>query len=156
MEFIESYKHLEKICGEILNDERKISAYIDEVINTPNGSHLVNGWDKDLQKLKHYRWIRNQIAHESGCSEKNMCKYEDVLWLDQFYERIMNQKDPLALYHQTLVSHQNQLRKSKVTDFSYKEWVKRKHESGNHKKLIGYLLCVLAICFVIIAVLLKI
>ena len=64
----------------------------------------VNGWDKDLQKLKHYRWIRNQIAHESGCSEKNMCKYEDVLWLDQFYERIMNQKDPLALYHQTLVS----------------------------------------------------
>ncbi len=35
MGFIESYKHLEKICGEVLNDDRRISAYIDEMLNTP-------------------------------------------------------------------------------------------------------------------------
>ena len=92
------------------------------MINTPNGSHLVNGWDKDLQKLKHYRWIRNQIAHESGCSEKNMCKYEDVLWLDQFYERIMNQKDPLGY----IIRHWSPIRinseNQKLQIFLYKEW----------------------------------
>ena len=33
MGFIESYKHLEKLCGEVLNDDRRISAYIDEMIN---------------------------------------------------------------------------------------------------------------------------
>ena len=38
MGFIESYKHLEKLCGEVLNDDRRISAYIDEMINTPRGS----------------------------------------------------------------------------------------------------------------------
>lgn len=32
MGFIESYKHLEKLCGEVLNDDRRISAYIDEMI----------------------------------------------------------------------------------------------------------------------------
>lgn len=37
MGFIESYKHLEKICGEVLNDDRCISAYIDEMLNTPVG-----------------------------------------------------------------------------------------------------------------------
>ena len=64
MGFIESYKHLEKLCGEVLNDDRRISAYIDEMINTPRGSYLVKGWDDDLKQLKHYRWVRNQIAHE--------------------------------------------------------------------------------------------
>ena len=64
MGFIDSYKHLEKLCGEILNDERKVSAYIDEMINTPRGVCLVRGWNEDLKKLKHYRWVRNQIVHE--------------------------------------------------------------------------------------------
>ena len=31
MEFMNAYKHLEKLCGDILNDERRISAYIDEM-----------------------------------------------------------------------------------------------------------------------------
>lgn len=98
MGFIESYKHLEKLCGEVLNDDRRISAYIYEMINTPRGSYLVRGWDDDLKQLKHYRWVRNQIAHESDCTEQNMCELSDTVWLDAFYSRIMNQTDPLALY----------------------------------------------------------
>ena len=98
MGFIESYKHLEKLCGEVLNDDRRISAYIDEMINTPRGSNLVRGWDDDLKQLKHYRWVRNQIAHEPDCTEQNMCEPSDTVWLDTFYSRIMNQTDPLTLY----------------------------------------------------------
>lgn len=99
MGFIDSYKHLEKLCGEILNDDRRISAYIDEMLNTPSGGFYVGTWEDDLKKLKHYRWVRNQISHEPGCSESNMCSLEDTIWLDQFYARIMNRTDPLALYH---------------------------------------------------------
>lgn len=98
MGFIDSYKHLEKLCGEILNDDRRVSAYIDEMLNTPRGSFYVRTWDDDLKKLKHYRWVRNQISHEPGCSESNMCKPEDELWLNNFYYRILNQTDPLSLY----------------------------------------------------------
>ena len=29
MGFIESYKRLEKLCGDLLNDDRRVSAYID-------------------------------------------------------------------------------------------------------------------------------
>ena len=35
-----------------------------------------------------------------GCTEQNMCSPEDVLWLNTFYYRIMNQTDPLSLYYQ--------------------------------------------------------
>lgn len=99
LSFIESYKYLEKICGEIFNDDRRLSAYIDEMLKTPNGAFHVRGWNDDLKQLKHYRWIRNQIAHEPSCSEQNMCEPKDALWLDDFYLRIMNQTDPLALYY---------------------------------------------------------
>ena len=98
MGVIDSYKHLEKLCGEILNDDRRVSAYIDEMLNTPNGSYYVRTWESDLKNLKHYRWVRNQISHEPGCTEQNMCEPEDAVWLEEFYSRIMNGTDPLTLY----------------------------------------------------------
>lgn len=98
MGFIESYKHLEKICGEILGDNRGVSAYIDEMLKTPFASYFVRGWDEDLKQLKHYRWVRNRIAHDLNCTEENMCGSNDAEWLDNFYSRIMERTDPLALY----------------------------------------------------------
>ena len=47
MGFIDSYKRLEKICGEVMNDERRVSAYIEEMANTPQGHYLVKGWEND-------------------------------------------------------------------------------------------------------------
>ena len=98
MSFIESYKRLEKLCGEVLRDNRCLSAYIEEMEDTPRGVFLVRSWSDDFKCLKHYRWLRNRIAHDPGCTEDNMCTEADVLWLDDFYDRIMHQTDPLALY----------------------------------------------------------
>ena len=108
MSFIEAYKHLEKLCGEVLNDDRRISAYIDEMINKPRGQYIVSGWNEDLKKLKHYRWVRNKITHEPDCTEENMCEPNDTVWLQNFYSRIMNQTDPLTLYAKA--TNQNRLR----------------------------------------------
>ena len=98
MGFLTSYKQLEKLCGERLKDNRCISAYIDQMQKTTRGASLVPGWDADLKKLKHYRWIRNQLAHEPGCTEKNMCRPEDTRWLNTFRNRVLNYRDPLSLY----------------------------------------------------------
>ena len=119
MSFIDSYKHLEKLCGEILNDDRRLSAYIDEMINTPNGNHYVRNWDDDLKTLKHYRWVRNQISHEPGCNESNMCDPEDELWLNHFYSRIMNQTDPLSMYRKAR-SATNNSRSRAQTSYEYR------------------------------------
>ena len=98
MDFLEAYKRLEKLCGEIMNDDRKVSAYIENMENMPQGPHLVLGWENDLKKLKHYRWVRNQIAHDPNCSEENMCNSNDVQWIVDFHSRIMTQTDPLTMY----------------------------------------------------------
>ena len=105
MGFMDSYKRLEKLCGEVMNDSRRISAYIDEMKNTPRGARYVKGWDEDLKQLKHYRWVRNRIVHDPQCSEGTMCNASDVRWLENFYTRIMNRTDPLTLYYQAMQTH---------------------------------------------------
>ncbi len=77
-----------------------ISGYIEDMESHPRGAYQVVGWDDDYKALKHYRWVRNQIAHEVYADEENMCEPGDIEWLEDFYQRIMNQTDPLALDYQ--------------------------------------------------------
>ena len=115
MGFMDSYKRLEKIRGEVLNDDRCVSAYIDEMRNTSRGALLVKDWEEDLKQLKHYRWMRNQISHNPDCTEKNMCNASDTQWLDNFYSRIMKQTDPLTLYRKA-VQRRRGTTKKKTSD----------------------------------------
>ena len=92
--FFEAYKHLDKLCGEILNCDNGVSEYISEMETTPQGQYKAASWSSDYKSLKHIRWVRNQIAHStSDCVYSN---YEDLEVTESFYDRIMNQEDPLA------------------------------------------------------------
>lgn len=154
MGFIESYKHLEKLCGEVLNNDRRISAYIDEMKALPRGSYLVRGWDDDLKQLKHYRWVRNQIAHEPDCTEQNMCEPSDAEWLDDFYSRIMNQTYPLTLYSKAPkprpTEKSTQARKVETPIYPYSQ------QAANHKKssrkTVGCLAFLVGIVFIVAAI----
>ena len=75
---MDAYKNLEKLCGEMYGQQNGISAYIDEMTQTP-GSYYVKDWNEDLKKIKHYRWVRNQISHEPNCSESNLCDACDTV-----------------------------------------------------------------------------
>lgn len=138
MGFLEAYKRLEKLCGEILNDERKISAYIDEMKNIPQGGYLVQGWDDDFKKLKHYRWIRNQIVHNPDCTEENMCNSSDTQWILAFYTRIMNRTDPLTLYRKVKQSQQKPL-----TYHAKQQYPQQQHVS-NHDTAKNEMGCLMA------------
>ena len=154
MGFIESYKHLEKLCGEIMNNDKRISAYIDEMINTPRGSFLIRGWDNDLKRLKHYRWIRNQIAHEPYCTEQNMCGPDDAKWLDDFYSRIMNQTDPLTLYAKTTAPKPTkkiaQIPKAKPVTSTYYQQIANPKKSS--RKIIEFIVIWTIIALIIAAI----
>lgn len=102
MGFMEAYKRLERLCADLLGDEKSILAYIDEMQKTPRGRYLVSGWNKDMENLNRYRRIRNRISHAPNCTEENMCTPADVAWIEQFYARILAQTDPLALYQKAI------------------------------------------------------
>lgn len=94
---MESYKHLDNLCKDM--NGIGVTGYIKDMEQEKNGDFYVAIWKEDYRKLKHYRYIRNQIAHENDVNENNLCSAGDTAWLDSFYQRILAQTDPLALYY---------------------------------------------------------
>ena len=110
--FMESYKHLDNLCKDM--NGIGVTGYIKDMEQEHNGGFYVAGWKNDYMQLKHYRYIRNQIAHENYADESNMCSAGDTAWLDEFYRRIMEQTDPLALcYKETRFRSSSKFTKTK-------------------------------------------
>ena len=63
MRFMESYKHLDNLCKDM--NGIGVTGYIKDMEQEHNGGFYVAGWKNDYMQLKHYRYIRNQIAHEN-------------------------------------------------------------------------------------------
>lgn len=141
MGFFEEFKRLEKLCSEVMNDDHGVSAYIDEMINLPQGAYLVRDWNEDLKQLKHYRWVRNQIAHNPDCCEENMCNLEDIRWLIEFHSRIMTQTDPLALYRKATqpcsVSVPKKINKQPYPEHPYHEQPQDNYNNRRVKRRLG-------------------
>lgn len=98
MGFMNSYKRLDNLCKDM--NGKGVSGYIEDMERNPNGNYFIADWKNDYKTLKHYRYIRNKIAHDNYADEDNMCSEEDTEWLETFYKRILNQNDPLALYYE--------------------------------------------------------
>lgn len=113
MSFIESYKRLDNLCKDIFQSEVGITTYIYNLESIRNTAHKVVNLDSDCRKLKHYRYIRNQIVHDNNANEANMCDENDTFWLKQFHQRILNQTDPIALYQKSITKNQQVASKSK-------------------------------------------
>lgn len=95
-EFIDEFKHLEKICNEIYSEQHGVTQYINEMEQKSGyASRKIPDWDKDLDNLKHVRHIRNNLVHESD----DTIDYDlsDIEFIKAFYQKIISQQDPLAL-----------------------------------------------------------
>ena len=109
MQFINSYKKLEKIFNEKYNTKHGVSIYIEEMAKHKDGSKYVSTWNQDLKQLKHYRWLRNKIVHDVDVDEDSLCKKSDESWINNFTKRIANNNDPLSLYKQNKKKSINKL-----------------------------------------------
>lgn len=95
-EFIDEYKHLEKMCSEMYGQQHGISQYIADMEQTSSyTAGRIPGWNNDLANLKRVRYIRNKMVHDAEDYD-DAYEPEDLEFLRQFYQRILNQQDPLA------------------------------------------------------------
>lgn len=114
MSFIESYKRLDNLCKDIFTSETGVTTYITNMESLMYNRFQITNWDSDYKKLKHYRYIRNQIVHENNVDEGNICNADDLYWVEQFYQRIINQTDPLTLYQKALYASKQQASKQQT------------------------------------------
>ena len=104
IEFFDEYKRLDKLCSEIYDQSSGgITSYINDMESVSSfEAQKILGWNSTYNKLKSLRHIRNQMAHGEGSFGDYECSYDDVEWLRDFYSKIMNVSDPLAIYRKNM------------------------------------------------------
>ena len=106
IELLEEYKYVDAICRDMLGAEKGVTAYIEQLDETPvTVRYWITEWNDEYRQLKHIRWLRNQIAHSTGNVE---CTQSDLEWLKGFHNRLLTQQDLLAKAHRVIKESQIQ------------------------------------------------
>lgn len=127
VEFLEKYKLLDKFIIDAYSSEKGVTYYIDTMVNiTYETRKNINMWDSDLKNLKRYRYIRNQLSHNPQTMYENVCTCEDIIWLGEFYGRLLRASDPLALLRKN-----NNTKKQNVYFYPYSYSGNINNKSGN-------------------------
>ena len=99
--FQEEYKRLDQLCKDYLSSDKGVSSYIEQMEDTAyQNRRYVRSWEEDYKQLKHVRWVRNQLAHEVGTLDSDLCTEEDLEWVKEFTYRIMHGTDPFSVARQ--------------------------------------------------------
>ena len=100
LDFLEAYKNLDELCKQILSSDVGISKYIENMEEEIQGFDYVKDWEKDYKKLKHMRFIRNQLVHEPNSFNNNLVILDDIEWIKDFQLRIIKCTDPFSMLNQ--------------------------------------------------------
>jgi len=108
IDFQEQYKRLDNLCKDCYSSSTGVTEYINRMDESSfQGRHYIDNWDNTYRQLKHIRWIRNQLAHEPGTFDSDICSKEDVEFIASFYDKMMNSIDPLSALR-TKINRQTQ------------------------------------------------
>ena len=135
IELFEAFKSLEKICNEIYGDKNGVTRYISDMETTsPYDADRIPHWKTDLNHLKSVRYIRNNIAHD-GSFSVDACTEEDVAFIKDFYNRIFNTEDPLALKHKLKqnTSVKNTIQREQIKPIVNNQVIQQSKESNTER-----------------------
>jgi hypothetical protein len=144
--FLEVYKNLDELCKHILSSDIGVSKYIEDMEKEIQGSFYVTDWEKDYKKLKHIRWIRNQLVHDTNSFENNIVTTDDIEWLKEFQTRIIKCTDPFSLLNQM----RNQSDTIKNVNSILSQTINHNNSKNNKKSNNGALVVVIIITIVLL------
>lgn len=108
----DEYKRLDAICRDMFSSVQGVSEYIRQMEQIPSHRrYKVPMWEEDYRTLKHLRWLRNKIAHDTSATD---CGPDDIAQLEDFYDRILHSEDPLASLRK--IEQASQVRMPRVYD----------------------------------------
>ena len=96
-QFLNQFKLLEKLCNEMYKDVHGVSLYIEECEYVAS---LLPGdqpqFAQFIHRLRHCRYIRNQLSHEITSDTVQISSPSDIEFLQNLYHMLAKQTDPLT------------------------------------------------------------
>ena len=127
IDFLDLYKRVDRFIRDAYSSNEGVSEYIRKMeINNYKGICYVQTWTSDYEKLKHLRWIRNQLAHEVGY-DSDICEESDYVWLESFYQHLFSAEDPLAV----MVKQENAERQHRIAEQRQRQMSMQKKQYQN-------------------------
>lgn len=98
-QFFEEFTKLNKICVSVYQTEGT-GGYLEQMrgVSCVYAEDIPN-WMTELEQLHRYRTVYQALAQSPEAFHEKLCSQEDVEWVRNFGNRIMERKDPLALLH---------------------------------------------------------
>ena len=147
-ELVEEYKRLDLLLKDMYHSDTGVSEYISRMELT-SGAYVVPGWEQDLKRLKHVRHIRNKIMHDE---DDSLCSESDIDFVLDFYDRLMDQDDPLTRLHE----YRNP--SGKERDYKYSDDIQTEQEDWGYlnrrssNKLTVLLIILLTLAIIVVAI----
>ena len=107
-------------------------------------------WNASLKTIKHLRWLRNKIAHESGDFEVGQ---QDVNEIKAFHSNLLSAQDPLSLLRKRTAPHRSSVTRTPAKRAADARAVTPENGDENNAET-GTLLGFLVAAAVVIAVIL--
>lgn len=98
-QFFEEFTKLDKTCVSVYQAEGGTLGYLEQMRSAGTGADIVPHWTTDLEQLHRYRTIYLALSQSAEAFEECLCSREDVQWVQEFRNKIMERKDPLARLH---------------------------------------------------------
>lgn len=96
-DFFEEYKILDNLCKDMYLSREGVSKYIEKMeSNFSRFRCNISEWNEVYQNLKHIRWIRNKLAHDSDFDNLGIVDVNDIVWIRMFYQSLLSGTDPLT------------------------------------------------------------
>ena len=93
LDYLDSYKRLDQLCRDMFRSKDGVTEYINQMDRVISRINSKQDWRDFYSRLKYQRRLRNNLVHNTGCSE---CTEEDIDEIEYFIELILKQEDPLA------------------------------------------------------------
>lgn len=103
LDFLDAYNRVEKILKDMYrDDDPSLSGafqYCEDMRkHAPYARHIAH-WEAERAELDRLRRARNNVSHEPGLLRANIFTEEDILWIEDFGDRLVAGTDPMALLH---------------------------------------------------------
>ena len=125
--FLNEYIRLEKLCKDLYKhlpkeELRGVWNYTQDMKNTPiHIKRNIPDWDYHYRELERIRITKNNWSHEEDGTKYMPFTQDDIEYLRDFRESILNQTDPISQAHQSTRKISTQPKKSASKNNYYYE-----------------------------------